>query len=286
MKKIMLLLFVLLPTIAVAQTAEECFEKGKKSYESKDYAEAYKWFKKAADQGNAKGQNGLGLLYEDGNGVTKDINEAVKWYRKSAEQGYAIAQNNLGYLYFNGRGVDKDYAEAQKWIRKAADKGNRGAKAQRFQPDPKRLVTMMLEEKDSGKIDDLPYVAYLDSLGFTQMKDEDVFRREPALAFEKKLQRCTVQVRLSQRYSDSDESRHIQIQSTSHTLIWWVVVQLKDFGLKQTEGEGDFIDLKGMGLYAGTGSGRGKFAGNLHSITIGCTGKNKKIQWNNSMQNK
>ena len=37
--------------------------------------------------------------------------------------------------------------------------------AQRFQPDPKRLVTMMLEEKKSGKIEDAPYVAYLDSLG-------------------------------------------------------------------------------------------------------------------------
>ena len=154
--------------------------------------------------------------------------------------------------------------------------GQVGAKAQRFQPDPKRLVTMMLEEKKSGKIDDAPYVAYLDSLGFTQTKDEDVFSREPALVFEKKLQRCTVQVRLSvSPYNDGDESRHVKIQSTSHTLIWWVVVQLKDFGLKQTAGEGDFIDLKGKGLYAGTGSGRGRFAGNLHSISIGCTEKNK-----------
>ena len=75
---------------------------------------------------------------------------------------------------------------------------------------------------------------------------------------------------------DGDESRHVQIQSTSHTLIWWVFVQLKDFGQKQTEGEGDFIELKGKGLYAGTGIGRGKFAGNLHSISMGCTGKNKK----------
>lgn len=148
------------------------------------------------------------------------------------------------------------------------------AMAQRFQPDPKRLVTMMLEEKKSGKIEDAPYVAYLDSLGFKQVKDEDVFLRESALVFEKELQRCTVQVRLSvSHFSDGGESRHVQIQSTNHALIWWVVVQLKDFGLKQTEGEGDFIDLKGKGLYAGTGSGRGKFAGNLHSIFIGCTGK-------------
>lgn len=124
MKRLMLVLFVLLPTFAVAQTAEECFEKGKKSYESKDYAEAYKWFKQAADQGNAKGQNGLGLLYKYGNGVEKDAKEAVKWFKLSAEQNYASAQNNLGTMYENGNGVTKDYKEAAKWYRLAADQGH------------------------------------------------------------------------------------------------------------------------------------------------------------------
>jgi len=46
MKRIAFLsIFFLFPVMMVAQTAEECFEKGKKSYESKDYAEAYKWAK-------------------------------------------------------------------------------------------------------------------------------------------------------------------------------------------------------------------------------------------------
>ena len=124
MKKLMLLLFVLLPTFVVGQTAEECYEKGKKNYESKDYAEAYKWFKQAADQGNAKGQNGLGLLYKNGYGVTKDYNEALKWYHKAVDQDYASAQNNLGTMYENGNGVLKDYKEAAKWYRKAAEQGH------------------------------------------------------------------------------------------------------------------------------------------------------------------
>lgn len=148
--------------------------------------------------------------------------------------------------------------------------------AQRFQPDPKRLATMMLEEEKSGKIDDTPFVTYLDSLGFKQTKEVDMFRRDTILVFEKELKRCTVQVRLSVNHIDGNsDSRIVKIQATSHTLIWWIVVQLKEFGLKQTGGEGDFLDLKGKGLYAGTGSGRGKFAGNLHSISIGCTGKKK-----------
>ncbi len=115
---------LLLPLLMSGQTAEECFEKGIKSYESKDYAEAYKWFKQAADQGNAKGQNGLGILYERGHGITKDITEAIKWYKLSAEQGYASAQNNLGLKYANGIGVEKDYAEAFKWYQKAVEQGN------------------------------------------------------------------------------------------------------------------------------------------------------------------
>jgi hypothetical protein len=88
-----------------------------------DYAEAVKWYRKAADQGNAKAQTNLGVLYADGSGVPRDYSEAVKWYRKAAAQGRPIAQNNLGSMYSNGRGVPQDYAEAARWYRKAADQG-------------------------------------------------------------------------------------------------------------------------------------------------------------------
>lgn len=115
---------LLFPLLMFAQTAEECYEKGKKSYESKDYAEAYKWFKKSADQGNAKGQNALGVLYKNGYGVTKDPAEAAKLYQKAAEHGLDKAQNNLGELYRDGNGVAKDYAEALKWFRKAAEQNH------------------------------------------------------------------------------------------------------------------------------------------------------------------
>ena len=92
----------------------------------KDCTEAMKWFRKAAEQGHAVAQCSLGNMYTDGRGVfvLKDYAEAVKWYRKAADQGYAIAQFNLGVMYANGRGVPKDYAEAAKWYRKAAEQGN------------------------------------------------------------------------------------------------------------------------------------------------------------------
>jgi TPR repeat protein len=42
---------------------------------------------------------------EDDKGVKQDAAEAVKWYRKAAEQGYARAQFNLGLMYAEGKGV-------------------------------------------------------------------------------------------------------------------------------------------------------------------------------------
>ena len=58
-----------------------------------DYKEAVKWYRKAADQGNAYGQCQLGHCYRDGEGVAQDYKEAVKWYRWAAEQGNDDASN-------------------------------------------------------------------------------------------------------------------------------------------------------------------------------------------------
>jgi tetratricopeptide (TPR) repeat protein len=51
--------------------------------------------------------------------VAKDYAEAVKWYRKAAEQNLAVAQNRLGFCYAKGEGVAKDQVEAVKWYREA-----------------------------------------------------------------------------------------------------------------------------------------------------------------------
>ena len=42
------------------------------------------------------------------------------WYRKPAEQGDAKAQYNLGLLYRDGQGVPQDWAEAYFWLDLAA----------------------------------------------------------------------------------------------------------------------------------------------------------------------
>jgi len=55
-----------------------------------------------AKQGDADAQFMLGVMYEEGKGVTQNDKTAVKWYRLAAEQGYAAAQNNLGVKYAKG----------------------------------------------------------------------------------------------------------------------------------------------------------------------------------------
>ena len=96
--------------------------------DNKNYTEAVKWYRKAAEQGLARAQYELGICYATNIGVKGDYTEAAKWYRKAAEQGDATAQSNLGFCYYNGRGVEQDYTEAAKWYRKAAEQGD--AKAQ------------------------------------------------------------------------------------------------------------------------------------------------------------
>jgi tetratricopeptide (TPR) repeat protein len=89
-----------------------------------DYAEALRWFRRSAEQGDAGGENGLGSSYLYSRGVQKDYAEALRWYRKSADQGYSKAELNLGIMYYQGYGVPQNNAEAARWYRKAADQGD------------------------------------------------------------------------------------------------------------------------------------------------------------------
>ena len=114
------------------KTPEEAYNIGRDYYngtngKQKDYSEAVKWYRKAAEQGHAGAQNNLGLCYKNGQGVPQDYSEAVKWYRRATEQGHARAQNNLGVCYQKGEGVPQDYSEAVKWFRKVAEQGYAGA---------------------------------------------------------------------------------------------------------------------------------------------------------------
>ena len=53
-------------------------------------------------QGNSKAQGIVGRMYATGDGIPRNYDAAVRWYRLSAEQGSARAQSNLGLMYDQG----------------------------------------------------------------------------------------------------------------------------------------------------------------------------------------
>ena len=66
-------------------------------------------------------------MYDQGEGVAQDYTEAMKWYRLAADQGNAAAQNNLGAMYINGEGVRRNYVQGYMWLSLAAKQGYKRA---------------------------------------------------------------------------------------------------------------------------------------------------------------
>jgi hypothetical protein len=86
----------------------------------RDPAEAVRWYRMAADRGNAEAQNDLAVMYDAGDGVAEDDAEAVRWYRQAAAGGNPSAQHNLGLMYADGDGVRRDQTRAYMWLSVAA----------------------------------------------------------------------------------------------------------------------------------------------------------------------
>jgi TPR repeat protein len=101
-----------------------------------------KWYRKAAEQGDASAQHYLGLMYEKGKGIKKSDVYAFQWFNIAASNGDKTAKayrdktarrlssaqinaamNKLGVMYSKGDGVVQDYKEAAKLYRKAAEQG-------------------------------------------------------------------------------------------------------------------------------------------------------------------
>lgn len=102
------------------QAIADSLSDANRAYDTGDFAKAAKWYRLAAEQGDAYAQLNLGMMYYRGEGVPQIYQEAVKWYRMAAEQGNANAQYFLGVMYDNGRGVPQDYVPAYMWVNIAA----------------------------------------------------------------------------------------------------------------------------------------------------------------------
>ena len=69
--------------------AAQDFQKGLAAAQAGDFATALQEWKPLAEAGNADAQYNLGIMYNNGYGVPQDQKEATKWFRLAAEQGNA-----------------------------------------------------------------------------------------------------------------------------------------------------------------------------------------------------
>ena len=104
-------------------SATATYRRGESAYNKKNYGEALRLFREAADKGNANAMNFVGYMYSSGHGVSRNYREAARWYRKAVGKGHAAAMSNLANRYVNGQGVPRNYAEAHRLYRKALDGG-------------------------------------------------------------------------------------------------------------------------------------------------------------------
>lgn len=81
----------------------------------------------------------------------KNYEEAVRSFRLAAEQGHADAQYNLGFSYAYGEGVLKDEGEAIKWFRLAADQEDTEALAELHKLTSRTNNGIPLQFKDKSR---------------------------------------------------------------------------------------------------------------------------------------
>lgn len=86
-----------------------------------DYPTALKLYQDAAAKGHAQAMDALGQAYQQGRGTEVDLTKAAEWYQKSADLKLADAQNNLGMLYLEGKGVSRDLNKAFSLFQAAAE---------------------------------------------------------------------------------------------------------------------------------------------------------------------
>ena len=126
---------------------------GLKSSLGADAAGAVESYRLAADRGNALAQFNLAVIYELGQGVPPDCAEATKWFRKAAEQGDAGGQLEMGKRCHRGsfaplaQDARESRIEAYKWFKLAAAQGYKNSEMHSEQIG----LAMTREERTEGQ---------------------------------------------------------------------------------------------------------------------------------------
>ena len=74
------------------------WEDGMAAYNRGDYVPAFRLFRPLAEQGNARAQTALGVMFRKGEGVPKNPLRARMWFSLAAKQGDVGARAGLSKL--------------------------------------------------------------------------------------------------------------------------------------------------------------------------------------------
>ena len=88
------------------------------------YPMAFAYTKKAADAGSSRGLRNVALMYAEGQGVAQDHAKALDLAEKAIEAGNPDALEVVALAYFNGQGVPRDYQMAAQYLQQSAALGN------------------------------------------------------------------------------------------------------------------------------------------------------------------
>lgn len=135
---------ILLACLLTATTVRAGHDEGIQAYTNGDFEGAAREFKPLAEKGEMESQYMLGLLYEEGQGVSKDDTEASFWYARAAGQGHVDAFFALGQLFVHRKGERLDRMAAHHWFSLAKDHGHRLAD-QEMQRNLKAMSPEMAE---------------------------------------------------------------------------------------------------------------------------------------------
>lgn len=86
-------------------------------FEQGDFATAITLLRPAAEDGDARAQYRLGLIFDFGLGTPVDLIEAARWYRAAAGQANTEARIALGRLYERGGDALAERSAAAAWLR-------------------------------------------------------------------------------------------------------------------------------------------------------------------------
>ncbi len=154
---------------------------------AKDADQARVWFERASDAGDDVASLTLGLMYENGAGVTADQEKATGLLSKAAEKGNTDAMIRLGAKLVGGQGIKADAAKGKEWFEKAIASGAVGAKVALasiyengtgtekepgIAKDSKKAFDLYTEAADAGDFSAYNKIAYFHENGVGVARNE------------------------------------------------------------------------------------------------------------------